>query len=360
MFQLSDQKRLGPLNKDTLSAQGNLRTVLNLNLTHIQLAPDGGSVAYLVCKTLNGKEVRVTAKSFALCCHGIENARQLLIANDVMPNGIGNDHDHVGRYFMDHIYIYASRWIPSASFPQIYDRQMASHNNLNVNLSFTDAHTRNAKLLQYYCRFNPVYIEDETRAALRRTRSQAFEPGDLDFLGDVARIASEAAGVSKFAVARRGWAHPTPLYYAMEHRLEQAPNPASRVVISDRQDALGSPVADLDWQVNETDLFSFREGQAEMAREMAALGWGRMQEEEITMDLVKERVAGHYHQIGTTRMSATARDGVVDSNCRVHGVSNLYVGGSSVFPTAGYSGPTMLIIAFAMRLADHLKEQHAG
>jgi len=143
----------------------------------------------------------------------------------------------------------------------------------------------------------------------------------------------------------------------MEHRLEQAPNPASRVVISDRKDALDCPIADLDWQVNETDLDSFRNGQAEIARELAALGWGRFQEEEITMDLVKERVSGHYHQIGTTRMSASARDGVVDRDCKVHGVGNLYIGGSSVFPTAGYSGPTMMIIAFAMRLAEHLKEQ---
>jgi len=179
VFQLSNRRRLGPLNRDTLAGTGNLRTVLNLNLTHIQLSEDGTQVEHLVCKTLNDKTVKVTAKAFALCCHGIENARQLLMANDVMSNGIGNLHDHVGRYFMDHIYIYASNWIPSGAFPKIYDREVAAHSRLNVNLSFTDAHTRAAKLLQYYCRFNPVYVSESTREALVRSRSNAFEPGDL-------------------------------------------------------------------------------------------------------------------------------------------------------------------------------------
>jgi choline dehydrogenase-like flavoprotein len=61
-----------------------------------------------------------------------------------------------------------------------------------------------------------------------------------------------------------------------------------------------------------------------------------------------------YHYIGTTRMSTGARDGVVDTDCRVHGVDNLYVAGSSVFPTAGHVNPTLTIVALALRLAEHL------
>ena len=49
--------------------------------------------------------------------------------------------------------------------------------------------------------------------------------------------------------------------------------------------------------------------------------------------------------------------GVVDEDCRVHGVANLYVAGSSVFPTAGAANPTLTITALALRLADHLKEK---
>ena len=357
IFQLSNRLRLGPLYHDVLSEQRNLRTVLNLNLTHIQLAAHGRHICHIECKTLNDKTVRVTAKTFVLCCHAIENARQLLIANDVVNTGIGNAGDHVGRYFMDHIYVRASNWIPSAFFPRIYDRQFASKTNLNANISFTDSHIRGQSLLQYYCRFNPVYISNETFDALRSVQAGAFRPGDLSFLRDVGRIAGEAVGSARLMLSRTGWAYAAPDYFSMEHRLEQAPNPLSRILISDRKDALATPIADLDWRVTEDDLRSFRVGQAEVARELAALGWGRFQEEEITMDLVKERIVGHYHQIGTTRMSDDPRDGVVDRDCKVHGVENLYIGGSSVFPSAGYSGPTMMIIAFALRLSTHLKQK---
>jgi choline dehydrogenase-like flavoprotein len=59
--------------------------------------------------------------------------------------------------------------------------------------------------------------------------------------------------------------------------------------------------------------------------------------------------------MGTTRMATDPKHGVVDADLRVHGVDNLYVASSSVFPTVGYSNPTLTIVALALRLADHLK-----
>ena len=85
---------------------------------------------------------------------------------------------------------------------------------------------------------------------------------------------------------------------------------------------------------------------------------GRFEVEKITMEMLREHAEGHYHHIGTTRMSARKEDGVVDANAKVHGVENLHVGGSSIFPSAGYSGPTMVLISFALRLAEHLAATH--
>lgn len=351
--------RLGPRHKDDIAANPNVNPVQYLNLTHIQLTPNGQSVDHLVCKTLTEKTVILRAKKYVICCHGIENARLLLASNDVQSPGIANQSDHVGRYFMDHTHIHASRFVPSAAFPMLYNRRYAENYNLNANLSFTDDFTRESGLLQYYCRFNPVYYGEDTRNALRDLRSDMMEPGDIEFLKDVATVTGEIAGVSKDIFLRLGLRNAHPAYYEMEHRLEQAPNPDSRVVLSDRLDALGSRIADLDWRINDHDVDSFRRGQAIVGQELAALGWGRVMEEEITRPLVEERVAGHYHQIGTTRMADDPADGVVDANCKVHGVENLYIGGSSIFPTAGYSGPTMMIMAFAMRLADQLKQELA-
>lgn len=358
-FLFGSKIRLGPHNREGIENDPNIRPVNNLNLTHIQLTPDGRSVDHLVGKTLTGKTVIMRARKYVLCCHGIENARLLLASNDVQRVGIANDADHVGRYFMDHTHFRASRFVPSPAFPRLYNRRYAANYDLNANLSFTDAFTRESRLLQYYCRFNPVYYTARTTDALRDLRSDMMEPGDLDFLRDVATVTGEIAGVSKDIFLRLGLRADQPDYYEMEHRLEQAPNPDSRVVLSDRRDALGSRIADLDWRINDNDVDSFRRGQALMGQELAALGWGRVVEEDITRPLVEARIAGHYHHIGTTRMSEDANDGVVDATCRVHGVENLYVGGSSIFPTAGYSGPTMMIMAFAMRLADHLKQELA-
>jgi len=160
--------------------------------------------------------------------------------------------------------------------------------------------------------------------------------------------------------ARRNLYFARPLYFELEHRIEQSPNPNSRVVISDRRDALGSLVADLDWRLAEPDYRSYRKAQELLGAELAALGWGRLMPEDVTPELVRSRVAGNYHNIGTTRMSSAPSDGVVDPDCRVHGVANLYVGGSSVFPSAGCSGPTMMIIGMALRMSEHLKRRLAA
>lgn len=353
-FQLAKDIRLGKRYLDELKQQNNLTIYHHLNLCKVSVSETGDRVTSLECKTLNGKTHSVHAKHYVLCCHAIENSRILLTSNDVIPEGIGNAGDHVGRYFMDHIHIGASKFIPSSSFPYIYDWVYAKQHSLNVNLSFTDQFLRENGLLQYYCRFRPVFASAKTVQSVRSVMFGFKEPGDVQFLKDLASIIADPIASAKYVGAVRGIAHSHPVYYQLDHRIEQAPNPNSRVVISDRKDALGNPIADLNWQINDHDVKAFKVGQEMIMQKLSAMNHGRFELESIDRELVENRVGGHYHQIGTTRMSESIQDGVVDSNCKVHGVDNLYIGGSSVFPTAGYSGPTMMIIAFAKRLGDHL------
>lgn len=266
-----------------------------------------------------GRSYRVRAKAYVLCCHAIENARLLLASDDVMPRGIGNAHDHVGRYFMDHIRIEASRIIPGPAFPRLYNRVWAQARGINANISFTAAQTRAAGLLQYYCQFNPEYLSPEARDALGDVRRCYTEPGDLEFLSDLAAVPGELPGALRENMLYRDLGFSQPRHYRLEHRLEQWPNPDSRVVLSDRRDALGSRIADLDWRIGDADVDSFRRGQDMVGREMAALGFGRRAAEDITRDLVEARVKGHYHHIGTTRMSTDPAAGVVDGDGRVRG-----------------------------------------
>jgi choline dehydrogenase-like flavoprotein len=125
-------------------------------------------------------------------------------------------------------------------------------------------------------------------------------------------------------------------------------------LVRDR-DALGLRKGKLHWALSPVDRRSVVRSLELVGAAVGAAGLGRLR---ILVDEDDrewpEDLAGGWHHMGTTRMDDDPRRGVVDRNCRVHGVENLYVAGSSVFPTPGSGTPTMTIVALALRLARHL------
>jgi choline dehydrogenase-like flavoprotein len=151
-------------------------------------------------------------------------------------------------------------------------------------------------------------------------------------------------------------------------RAEQAPNPASRVTLAPTRDALGVPHAALEWRRSELDKRTVRLMAERLGTELARRGLGRLEPAPWLYDgstawpvdpTVSSHPIGGYHHMGTTRMSNSPAQGVVDRDCRVHGYANLYVAGSSVFATAGWANPTLTILALAHRLGDHLLARSA-
>jgi choline dehydrogenase-like flavoprotein len=140
-------------------------------------------------------------------------------------------------------------------------------------------------------------------------------------------------------------------------RIEQAPNPDSRVVLTTERDQLGMPRVALDWRLSEIDRRNVRRSLEVLGAEVGAAGIGRLKIlfDEDGQDW-PEDLGGGCHHMGTTRMSDDPKQGVVDRDCRVHGMSNLFVAGSSVFPTGGGGTPTMTLVALALRLAVRIKE----
>jgi choline dehydrogenase-like flavoprotein len=135
---------------------------------------------------------------------------------------------------------------------------------------------------------------------------------------------------------------------------EQTPNPHSRVVLTSQSDALGMQKAALDWRINRDDLDSMYQAVMAVAHGVGASGFGRML---VNMEQPVDdaKISTAWHHMGTTRMDDDRRQGVVDRNCRVHGLANFFVAGSSVFPTGSRANPTLTIVALAIRLADQLK-----
>jgi hypothetical protein len=151
-----------------------------------------------------------------------------------------------------------------------------------------------------------------------------------------------------------------PTVYILENYVEQVPNPDSRVGLARRRDALGLNRATLRWQLSELDKIGIRTAHQVIAAEVGRTGFGRMriempEEEEVLL----AGAEGGPHHMGTTRMHDDPRRGVVDADCRIHGLKNAYIAGSSVFPTGGYINPTLTIVEVdhAMPLSSPLSRR---
>jgi len=142
--------------------------------------------------------------------------------------------------------------------------------------------------------------------------------------------------------------------FELIHQCEQAPLPDNRVRLTTERDGLGVqlPVVDTRW--SPVDLSSVSRLSSLLEAHFSSAGIGRLiQQHGDEPDL--HNTGGIHHHLGTTRMHADPQRGVVDGECRVHGMSNLYVAGGSVFPTGGYANPNLTIVALGLRLGDHLR-----
>jgi choline dehydrogenase-like flavoprotein len=337
------QRRLGEIHRQALVDRPDLQVYLYANATHLQVTDSGNRLQHVDVRTLGGRSLRVTARRFVLCCHAIENSRLLLASNDKLTAGIGNASDHVGGLFF-----------PARPLPLAYDTAAMIKRNLNFDIGLAQAETRRLKVLQYFCRLLPLYSTDTVRQALARVSDGFWRPADARMIASLGVVARDLPEAVRLTLEKLRIARPDSLAYLIEHRIEQAPNAASRVTLADERDELGNRRARLNWQIDERDVRTYATGQQVLIRELSALGLGRFQAPELTADFVSQHIEGRNHHMGTTRMANSPADGVVDGQGKVHGIENLYVGGSSVFPTSGDGSPTMLLIALARRMAKHL------
>lgn len=335
-FHFSPPVRFGEKYHDTLDRAHNVRVFLYANLVSIALHRDGGSVAHLVAKTLTGKQFRVQARQYVLACGGVENARLLLASRDVRPNGVGNERDLVGRFFLEHPHMRrCGEWVlthPPAGVDR-YDyrlRNQRPRRDLSV-LAPTEATQRSHRLLNA-----GVQIERYVR------KIEAVE-----------RVGAAFRCVDNDCAWREGEAGAAALTGQFYIRAEQQPDPENRVTLSHQRDALGLPRARLRWHLGGEDARTFREVMRLIGVELARATSGRARLL-LSEDRPWRQVYGGCHQMGTTRMADNPARGVVDAHCRVHGVGNLYIAGSSVFPTGGFANPTLTLVALALRLADRL------
>ena len=358
-FQYSPPTRFGTRYRKDIEQAANVRALLHATVTEIETSETGAEVTGLRVATLEGPSFRVRARRYILATGAIENPRLLLLSNRVQPAGVGNTHDLVGRFFMEHPHVPGVAGMVT-SRPEAFNTAYTQHLSLagsivHAALIPTDALLRRERLLQAVFTigvmgvFNAENLAGAAPAGQQRARDIFNLQRDLD---PPRATDHPPAGYNDWPPAGALGANCT-----FGCACEQAPNPDSRVTLSDARDALGLPRARLDWRLSEADKLSLNRIVHAVAQEFGARSLGRVRPALSDDGNWPEKTIGGYHHMGTTRMADSPDLGVVDANCKVHGVANLYIAGSSVFTTGGASNPTLTIVALALRLADHMRTQ---
>jgi choline dehydrogenase-like flavoprotein len=350
VLQFSPPTRFAATYERALRASRRIDVVLHANAVQAAIDEGGRVVETLTARSLDGAEIRVRARRFVLAAGGIENARLLLTLANGGRGGIGNESDNVGRYFADHVGIndvavlaptggtlalYAGRFVVPDERAGVADAA-PDPMPLEIGFRLRPADATQQRLGIAGC-----------AASVAESRV-AFDRGD-ELVHRFARSVDLERGLG------RADAPIAPL--KMATIIETAPHRESRVTLADTVDPLGLPRARLDFRLTDLDRRTLVEGATAVVRTLSRLGLARGRIRDFaTVDEIADddaRSVGNHH-IGTTRMSDQPTQGVVDADCLVHGSVNLYVAGSSVFPTTGNCTPTVNLLALAVRLADHL------
>ncbi len=319
----------------------NIRLFLHANVTELLLDPSFQRLERVRAKTLGGKQIEVRARNFVLATGGIENARLLLNSDGQIAGGIGNQHDRVGRYFMEHphldlgILVLPSRGISGGIFDYGHHSDRLKQHVL-ATLAPTRALQERAEILN---------------ASVQLVDLSGFPEGLESPLDDSVVRLAENLWFRRPGIEAR--TEPGQRLFLLKSRCEQAPNPESRVALVSDRDALGQRRVKLQWRLTDLDRRSWLRWMELLGREVGA-GLGGRVRTLIPSDRWPSGIGGNHH-MGTTRMHRDPSQGVVDSNCRVHGVENLWIAGSSVFATSGAANPTLTLVALALRLAAHLE-----
>lgn len=350
-FIFSQPTRFGEVYRSDIRQAQNVSTYLHSNVTEIMPDATASKVDRLDVATLAGNRFTIRPKLCVLATGGIENARMLLLSNSIQRAGLGNNHDLVGRYFMEHVHVPGQvAYIAIRDHKLIPDHYHAATQigsvSMRAVLMLSDDFLRREKLMGTNMALYPM------RAPLNDRQDgddspDALEPGVLQLLrsADIDDDDQESAAQSS-----------QEMIFGISCATEQAPLPDSRVTLSHQRDALGLQRTSLSWQPSSIDHHHLSRNLAAVARAFGA--WGKA---DVRILFSREGVwqeaetGWGCHHMGTTRMSVNPKHGVVDADCKVHGLANLYVAGSSVFTTGGAVNPTLTVVALALRLSDHLK-----
>jgi choline dehydrogenase-like flavoprotein len=347
--------------RNRLSTAANVSVFHHATVVEIQSDGEPATIRRLVVANATDRRFRVTARQYVLAAGGIENARLLLASRGHHPSGLGNGEDVVGRFFMEH---------PTGRIGFLRPPNAAIVGEMGL----YDSHREGPVFVQGALNLSAQVIRREglrNAAFFLLPRSDSFvsesvrslralmvgsyrRPWEGHAIGHLRNLVTGVRPLTQTLLGKIRLTQLRAELLVVRTQSEQAPDPASRVTLGSARDRYGIPRPVLDWRLSQADLASIRRSEDLLDDELERIGLDRIQHKygEEDPPVVFE---GNYHHMGTTRMHVDPRQGVVDPDGRVHGVSNLHITGTSVFPTGGYINPTYTVVALAIRLADRLR-----
>ena len=337
---LISRVRFGQKYRERLTSSQNITCVTNANLTGLET--DGSKVVAAIVTNYAGQSGRVRAKHFILAMGGIENSRMLLWCNHQAKGKLVDPRAPLGRYWMEHLAMKIGYALVDFKY-QRHDRHVPQ-----LVLGLTDTVKRKLSVLD--CSFVLEQVSSESTKALLR---------------DLLCIAP-TAGEWVASLAKKNIVCGT----LLSAEWEQEPIWNNYVKLSEtKRDRFGIPLTELHWKKTDRDLATLQKSLSQLNDclmtknrgriKLMAETRGRMERDDKEFGIDGWAIGGDegisFHHMGGTRMAQMVENGVVDSNCRVFGQGNLYVAGSSVFPSGGAANPTLTIVQLSLRLAEHLR-----
>jgi choline dehydrogenase-like flavoprotein len=332
-----------------------------------------------------GKHRLVRARAFVLATGGIEVPR-LLMCSDPEGSGLGNRNDLVGRFYSCHFEDTCGRVVPNGAAVAFDFEKTRDGVYCRRRLRFSDAAQHEHRLLNTIFRLHfPPYSDaahgssvmsiiyllkstllPEYRAILQHNAQNAtYSPALLhlrNVLGGLPQLSKFSFDwLFRIQLARRKLPYTLVANadgsYPLEFNCEQTPLESSRVTLGDGVDRHGLRRVHIAWRMCDADVEAAERAFAVLRDVMSRSGNCRLEyDEEQLRERIRRVAPIGGHHIGTARMAATEREGVVDAQCAVFGLPNLYVASAAAFPTSSYANPTLTIVALAIRLAAHLKK----
>lgn len=372
--------------RDDIARADNITVLVGSTVTTLESGADGSRVERAVVTHADGSRDVVSAEVFVLAGGGVENARLLLQSDVTAPGAVGNRYDNVGRHIVDHPEYELGRILPRdrgvIADLGLYDIHLADGDQLASGLlTLEEDVKREQGLLNMAAVFTPRpagYGSGAERAA--RSLGALFQgtlvPHPLDHVRGLLSSPADTAALIRTRLANRraaplehsrafdwysgGWSQPTvdPDRFdviGVHVATEQTPSRDNRLRLAPGTDRQGRRNVHLELSWSAEDQENTLRSTALLAAAIEGAGIGRFERWVDFSGPTRPVNGGLHHPMGGTRMSSDPREGVVDQDCRVHGLANVYVAGSSVFPNGlGYANPTLTVVALSTRLAGHV------